>query len=348
MTVPVEQKIRYFKNALLKFDINKYDEFQVKVGQKIYFDDKFIQRDNYKDKIIVSIPAKYKNYENNLKVVHGEIVSKGDVLASFPSGIMGLGLEEIKTPARGIIDLSDIAKRKIYIKSINEEKFLLDGINGSIKKIVPKSYAEVLTDFVRIIPANIISNLEIIGNISLVKFKTDRSIAKYILPEHKGKILFIDTIVTPDAFIKASVIGVEAIICAGIDVDQFEVEFGSYDLSRLKQKLKIAVVILEGFGKFESYAKVSSIISKNSGMFGVIRKDCFDLCVKSIPAKVRTQIRYFDNLEVGDEVRLYSEENFGEYGKVSGVSEKEGLVDVTLDSNERLKVVSIYNIVKIL
>jgi hypothetical protein len=348
MTVPVEQKIRYFKKSLLKFDINRYDEFQVKVGQKIYFDDKFIQRDNYKDKIIVSIPIKYKKYENNLKVVHGEIVSKDDLLASFPAGIMGLGLEDIFSPARGIIDLSDIAKRKIYIKSINEEKFLLDGINGSIRKIVPKSYAEVSSDFVRIIPASIISNSEIIGNIESVKFKTDRSIAKYILPEHKGKILFIDTIVSPDAFIKADVIGVEAIICAGIDVDQFEVEFGSYDLSKLRNKLKIAVVILEGFGKFESYAKVSSIISKNSGMFGVIRKDSFDLCVKSIPAKASTQIKYFDNLKVGDEVRIYREENFGEYGKVTSLKEKEELVDVTLDNEKRLNQVSIYNIVKIL
>lgn len=348
MTVPVEQKIRYLKNSSLKFSFNINDEFQVRVGQKVYFDDKFIQRDEYKDKVVATIPSKYGNYENNLKVVHGEIVSKDDLLASFPAGIMGLGLEEIKSPARGIVDLSDIAKRKIYIKSINEERFLLDGINGTVKKIVPKSYGEILTDFVRIIPANIISNSEIIGNISVVKFKTDRSIAKYILPEHKGKILFIDTIVTPDAFIKASVIGVEAIICAGVDVDQFEVEFGSYDLSKLKQKLKIAVVILEGFGKFKSYAKVSSIISKNFGMFGVIRNDCFDLCVKSIPAKANKQIKYFDNLKKGDEVRLYPEEYFGEYGKVSGVSEKEELVDVTLDSKERLKEVSIHNIVKIL
>lgn len=137
----IESRIRKLKTHTFKISMPTYAELIVNTNDMVYKGD-MLGRIEDKDVLItidVAKELKLTNYNVEIlhkltKVLHGEIVAKGSLLAS-KSVYLGLAEIEVRSEYAGMVDLSQVKNGQIRILSLKEYVEIRSGVEGLLSKL---------------------------------------------------------------------------------------------------------------------------------------------------------------------------------------------------------------------
>ena len=250
-----------------------------------------------------------------------EHIKKGQVIARS-KGLFGFFKSEVKSPLDGSIgNISDVTGQVI----ISEKPYPIEVdayIPGKIKNIFKKEGVLVNSN------GMLIQGIIGIGGEKKGYIKTIDSLDIDNSDNLQDKIIVMKSTLTYDFFKKISELGIQGIVCGGIDYSTLT--------KILKKPLGVAItgmeeittiIVTEGFGEILMAERTFQLLDKNNGNFasingatqiraGVMRPEIF---IKSRNEGSNAEL--FDEeslvISVGSRVRIIREPNFGKLGTVS-------------------------------
>jgi len=279
----------------------------------------------------------------------GETVKKGDLLAKY-APFFGLMKRIVNSPADGVIEgISDITGQVV----VREPPTPIE-----IQAYIPGAVSEVHQDTGLTIEtrAALIQGIFGIGGErhgvleTVVDSPDEELTSEKIKPEHKGRILVGGSLVTLDAFKKATGLGVAGIIAGGIRGLDLTECLG-YELGVAitgDEDTNTTLIVTEGFGKmsmsrgafnllkeFEGYE--ASINGATQIRAGVIRPEIIVAHQKGTPSK--GEQKSVGGMRPGTPVRIIQEPYFGKIGAVESLPTN--LQEVETESSVRVLAVKL-------
>ncbi|MHB8362174.1 MAG: hypothetical protein ACYDBX_00935 [Patescibacteria group bacterium] len=267
----------------------------------------------------VSKPEKY------LHIVHGQIINKGDIMLKKRKKVL-------VSPVEGIVDLSELQKGHILIKSYPEDITLKSDIDGKISSIEDEGRKIIIdTEVVRC-------------NLKYVFGKTIEARLKYIA-DSKGvlnleninsscidSIVYVGNIITQEIIKKSLAVGVVGIIGCGIEVKEHQ------SLEELIDSIPLTIAIIDGFGKIEDlyFSKLKNFEKKQI----LIETETNSIVIPDRVSAEDVKSAYIRKVNINDIVQIFAFPYWGYSGKVINVNTDVSNINVLLDSNIEVSVQS--------
>jgi preprotein translocase subunit YajC len=260
-----------------------------------------------------------KNIEKYINVVHGQVIQKGDIVVLKRS-------KSMVSPVEGIIDLSDIKKGDILIRSYPEDISLLAGMDGNICNIYDNKII-IETQVVRssmqyIFGGNVEAKLKYIaednGDLNLDNINSSCI----------GSIIYVGSYITLEIIKKSVAVGVVGIIGTGIEIKD------NQSIEELINAIPLTVAVVDGFSRIDNL--YFSIIKKFSGHRLLIDTDTSSII---IPCKINTEdakVGYIRKANINDKVQIFTLPFWGYSGKIVNISGD--TVNVMLDKGNDVSV----------
>ncbi|TYB31310.1 MAG: hypothetical protein FXF47_04695 [Candidatus Mcinerneyibacterium aminivorans] len=257
----------------------------------------------------------------------GEKIEQGENIALYKS-FFGLFKNYVKAPIDGTIDnISDVTGQVLLREPpipIEVDAY----VNGKVIDVVEKEGAvvESVATFIQgIFGLSGEKNGEIV---IAVNSRDEELTADMIKEEYKNKIVVGGSYIRAKAIKKAQKVGVSGIVVGGIDDHDIK-ELLGYDIGVAitgHEEIGFTLVVTEGFGEMHMAERTFDLLKENEGEWasingatqiraGVLRpeviipkeKDSADMAKESTESH---------GLEVGDQVRIIREPNFGEIAEI--------------------------------
>jgi len=274
----------------------------------------------------------------------GDSVEEKEIIAKY-TPFFGLIKRFVRAPVKGVVEAVSDVTGQVVLREPATPVEVKAYIPGTITEVFPRSGIIIETH------AAFIQGIFGIGGerhgalLTIAESPDDALTAEKITPEHKGKILIGGSLITLDAFKKATELGVCGIIVGGIKgVDL--TEFLGYELGVAitgQEDINITLITTEGFGQMSMSIRTFNLLREFDGYeaaingatqirAGVIRPEII------IPHKKYTSRTEAEDLargiRPGTPVRIIGEPYFGKIGVV--VSLPVHLVDIETESPVRV------------
>jgi hypothetical protein len=326
----------------------------VEKGQKVTAED-IVARTDLPGKVFpVNVVQKLNippaDVNETMVVQQGNFVKQDEPIATCTS-FFGLFTNHCLAPVSGTIESISEVTGQVMMRAAPIPVELTAFFDGTIVEIVKDEGVVVETE------ACFIQGIFGIGGetvgtlVSVAKTPDDVLEEKLIEDKHKGKIIFGGSLVTAEAIKKAVETGVKGIIAGGIDANDLK-DFLGYDLGVAitgNENKGITIILTEGFGPIRMAEKTFKLLSDNVDKkcsingatqirAGVMRPEIIIPLEKDSSLKEKTTtVESSGAMEVGSQIRIIREPNFGELATV-----KELPVELTvLPTEARVRVVTV-------
>ncbi len=257
----------------------------------------------------------------------GEKIEQGENIALYKS-FFGLFKNYVKAPIDGKIDnISDVTGQVL----LREPPIPIEVnayVNGKVVDIIENEGAvvESVATFIQgIFGLSGEKNGEIV---IAVDSRDEELTADQIKEEYEGKIVIGGSYIRSDAIKKAQDVGVNGIVVGGID-DQDIKELLGYDIGVAitgHEEIGFTLVVTEGFGEMHMAERTFELFQENEGQWasingatqiraGVLRPEVI-IPTEKDTSEVSADSSGSQGLEVGDQVRIIREPNFGEIAEI--------------------------------
>ena len=255
-----------------------------------------------------------------------EKVSKGQVIARS-KGLFGMFKSEVKSPLDGILgNVSDITGQAI----ISERPIPIEVdayIPGTVTEVMDKE-GVVISSYGVLIQGIIGVGGEKKGLIKIID-KED-ILEGYITSEHENQIIVIPTYLSYSIYKKVNEIGVNGIICGGIDYSTLSKILGRpLGVAITGMEEVTTLIVTEGFGNISMARKTFKLLKKNHDKFasingatqiraGVMRPEIFIGSKNDSNSKLQLEEESLI-ISVGSKIRVIREPHFGKLGVVNNL-----------------------------
>lgn len=293
-----------------------------------------------------------------LKVKPGQILAKGDIIAEN-KGMFGLGFFKTKvaSPIDGEVESISQHTGQILLREPKIPVQIKAFVDGIIVEVIPDE-GVVIENKSAYIQGIFGIGGETTGIIKvLVKDGTQELNESLIDASCKDKLIVGGSMVTLKAIKKAIEVGVNGIICGGIDDQDIKALLG-YDIGVAitgYEKIGVSILITEGFGNIKMADKTYELLKRFDGKHasmhgktqiraGVIRPEVIIPIDFKEDELIVTEAS-MPTLEPGTLIRIIRQPNFGRIGKVTGLPEelhtvesetKVRILEAELDDGKRL------------
>ncbi len=270
-----------------------------------------------------------------LKVKPGQILKKGDILAEN-NGFFGTGLFKTKivSPIDGEVESISHHTGQILLREPRIPVQIKAFIDGVVVDVIPEEGVVIENKSAYIQGIFGISG-EVTGELKiLVKDGNEELTDTMIDASCKGKCIVGGSMVSLKAIKKAIEVGVNGIICGGIDDQDIKALLG-YDIGVAitgHEHLGVSILITEGFGKIKMADKTFALLKRFEGKktsmhgktqirAGVIRPEVI-IPIEFKEEELISQEAEMPTLEPGTIIRIIRQPNFGEIGTVTKLPEE--------------------------
>jgi hypothetical protein len=239
----------------------------------------------------------------------GDRIYEGEVIAR-KKAILGLGKQEIKSPADGVV--ADIDERgDLILKFLPKPIRLIAGAKGEVietkeNKIVISSTATKVHGFVSV-------GRQREGLITVIAKPKEFILPTAINAESQGRILVGGALIEKAALEKAVTIGVKGIVCGGVNFREFQHLRGSLDIG-------ITMIITEGYGNLPIGEDIWNYFSKVEGRTAFISGEENQIVIPETETQgggEEPSSIFWRELSVGDKVKPLTQEALSHIGVVS-------------------------------
>jgi hypothetical protein len=271
-------------------------------------------------------------YDGDIIKKRGDMVSQGEVVAERKK-TFGAEVPTI-SPSTGYIVKIDIKENLITIRKPSRIYDLIAGVPGFVTDVV-EGRGVLITTRAVVVKAVFGFGTETGGELVVLGDGGDLISQEDLREEMTGKIIVCGRI-DRGLYAKGVAIGVSGFVC------------GSVNFSATKN-FKVdgpEVLITEGFGDIPLSPVLFSYLKTVSGRFAIIRA-----CENEIIIPETDQISWcfesgtlFVELKTGQTAQILSYQNFGSFGRVTSLDDKEGTVTLELIGQKNIVTERVENI----
>ncbi len=269
----------------------------------------------------------------NLLIKPGDYIKKGQVLAET-KGFFGLFKSKVISPTDGEVESISKHTGQMLLREPRIPIEVAAFMDGLVVEVLPNE-GVIIENKSAYVQGIFGLAGETSGEITMLVNSSHES-AKItdLKPEHKGKVLVAGSMIDLDFLKKAVEIGAHGIITGGIDDQDIKILLG-HDIGVAitgHEKIGITIVVTEGFGKIDLATRTFNLLKKFNGRkasihgktqirAGVMRPEIIiplefdekELVIKE--ARMAT-------LEIGSQIRIIRQPNFGKIATITGLPEK--------------------------
>lgn len=265
-------------------------------------------------------------------VKEGDKLTKGQLIAET-KGFLGMFKTSVKSPLDGEIESISKITGQMLLREPRIPVQIKAFMDGLVVEVIPEEGVVVENKSAYVQGIFGIGG-ETFGEIKVaVKGPNEILKAADMDESFKGKLVVVGSLVTLDVIEKAQKVGVNGIICGGVDDRDLKKLLG-YNIGVAitgHEKIGLSIVCTEGFGQIKIAEKTFSLFQKFDGhsaslhgitqiRAGVMRPEIIiplpfdetELVVEE--AKMAT-------LEIGSNIRVIREPNFGKIGEITALPE---------------------------
>jgi hypothetical protein len=268
----------------------------------------------------------------------GDSVSSGQVIA-MSKGFLGMGKKEVASRYTGTIESISEVSGNVLVREASIPVDVTAYIQGFIADVIPAEGAVVETR------AAMVQGIFGVGGERTatirVAVKGPREVldASAIKDDDAGKILVGGSLITYDAIVRGSQVGITGLIAGGVK-DSDLTKFLGYDIGVAitgQEAINITLLVTEGFGQLNMADRTFALLQSLEGKFasingatqiraGVIRPEIIVPLTSDVEKAKEPDLSAFE-LKPGASIRVIREPYFGQLATVTDLPSQLMVVD---------------------